>query len=172
MINDIIVIDDVISKNYRDIIEKETVYNLDMPWYYTPSITKRIDADKNIDADSDGWGHEFYNKNKGGSTSRITDLLLPLMYEATSQIQFVPKSILWARVFLTFPRIKDVLARPHNMLHVDAHDPHLVCLYYVNDSTGNTIITDATFDQYKEDVINNVSPPPKIIKSIEPKRVE
>lgn len=168
MINDIIVIDDVIGKNYQDLIEQETVLNLDFPWYYAPSITKKTTARESIPEDSDGWGHSFWNLKKGGSHSKITDLILPIVYQATSHINFPIKEILWGRVFLTFPRNTDILQKSHNLLHVDDLVPHLVCLYYVNDSTGNTVISNATYEQYGQDEIHAVKPP--IVKEVTPKK--
>lgn len=166
MINDVIIIDDVVSKNYQDVIEKETILNLHMPWYYSPSITKRINPGESMPGDSDGWSHSFFHCEKGGSTSVLSNLLIPLMYEATSKINFVPKELLFGRIFMTTPKNFTT----HNLLHVDTIEPHLVILYYVNDSDGDTVLTKNTYQQYTQDEINNLNPPAEIVWRVSPKK--
>lgn len=171
MINDVIVIDDIVSKNYQDLIEKETYLNLEMPWYYAPSITKRIQPGHRMVNDSDGWGHSFYHCEKGGSRSPLSNLLLPLMYEACAKINFSPKELLFGRVFRTTPIVRDALGPiENNLLHVDSTEPHLVVLYYVNDADGDTVITRTTYDQVSQDDINRIVPPPAIVDRVTPKK--
>jgi hypothetical protein len=170
MINDIIIIDDFISPSYQDKIAEETLYNPDFPWYFAASITKKIPLDKRMENDSYGFGHMFYKKQSGGSISTITNLLTPIMYHACDKINFTINELYWGRVFLTFPTVKEVFQKKYNLLHVDADIPHLVCLYYVNDSDGDTVITAATHPEFGQDEVNQIIPAPQIIKSITPKK--
>lgn len=172
MIDDIIVIDDCISKNWQDDIQAHILGNLDFPWYYCPSITRGDGPNVSHIDDSDGWSHLFWNYELKGApaTSRLTNYFLPLLQECTGQIGFKPKDLLYGRVFQTFPDRKPRQGPPYNILHVDSQIPHLVCLYYVNDSTGPTVVTDCKRPQFNTDTIKDVFPQPKIIKEIEPKK--
>ncbi len=171
MINDVVVIDDVVSKNYQDLIEKETYLNLEMPWYYAPSITKRIQPGQRIPNDSDGWAHAFYHSEQGGARSQLSNLLVPLMYEATAKINFTPTQLLIGRVFRTVPMLKDRLSPvEHNLFHVDMTAPHLVVLYYVNDADGDTVITRTSYEQVSQDDANRIYPAPEIVDRVTPKK--
>lgn len=165
MINEIIVIDNVISKTYQDKIEQELVFSKEFPWYYVPNITH---ANFNLAKDGDGLAHLFWDHLEGGSISKITNLLLPLLYESIDRIDFKMDTLTHGRVFQTFPTVKS--AGTVNQLHVDEFFPHLVVLYYVSDADGDTLITEATADKVRPDLINEVSPGPAVIKQVTPKK--
>ena len=170
MINDIIIIDDFISETYQDKIAQETLYNPDFPWYFAASITKKIPLDQKMEHDSHGFGHMFYKKQTG-SISAITNLLIPLRYQACDKINFKFNELYWGRVFLTFPNVQDIFQKKYNLLHVDADIPHLVCLYYVNDADGDTVITtNATYPQFSQDEVNSLIPPAQITHRVTPKK--
>ena len=48
MINDIIVVDDVISKSYQDLLVQTIIDNREFPWYFVSSITdsKNFNSEK------------------------------------------------------------------------------------------------------------------------------
>jgi hypothetical protein len=164
MINDIIVIDDVISKNYQIAIEQRILADLNFPWFFVPNITKETNWNESLSSDTLGFAHQFYDRS--GSTGQITDFLLPLMYESCGKIDFYPKEIFYGRIFMTLGSKNNF---KHNLLHVDMATPHLVCLYYVNNSTGNTIFIDKTINDEDQDTINNLENL-KIIKEVTPKQ--
>jgi hypothetical protein len=164
MIDDIVVIDNVISKNYQLAIEQRIMADLNFPWFFVPNITKETHWEEMLDSDTVGFAHQFYDRT--GNVGQITDLLLPLMYEACDKINFFPKEIFYGRIFMT---LGSKNTSTHNLLHVDMNTPHLVCLYYVNDSTGNTIFADKTINDIDQDSINNLENL-KIIKEVEPKQ--
>lgn len=63
--------------------------------------------------------------------------------------QFVPgyKEIYYNRIFLQLPLVSQY-RKEHNGIHVDLPPnlPHVACVYYVNDSDGDTIIYDQTIN--------------------------
>jgi hypothetical protein len=164
MIDNIIVIDDAISKNYQIAIEQRILADLNFPWFFVPNITKETHWSETLESDTVGLAHQFYDR--AGSTGQIADFLLPLMYESCGKINFFPREIFYGRIFMTLGS-KNV--SKHNLLHVDMTTPHLVCLYYVNDSTGNTVFVDKTSNDVGQDVINNLENL-KIIKEVTPKQ--
>jgi hypothetical protein len=172
MINDIIVIDDCISTNYQDAIQQR-VMGKDFPWYFSPSMTYDIDWDKNIPDDAFGFSHQFYNYKKikeGKVTSTIAEFVFPLAYEACSKIGFTSKEFYFGRFFQTFPSTRDYLAKHrHTHWHVDMPEPHLVCLYYVNDADGKTVFTSHTSEDVGLTEINKLSSVP-ITQEVAPKK--
>jgi hypothetical protein len=164
MINDIIVVDDVISKSYQDLIVQTIIDNREFPWYFVSSITdsKNFNNDKK---DSPGWSHKFFDRELNGRTSSIAEMLLPIMHEACGKINFYPKQLLNGCVFSLLPKLN----KDRNMWHVDMMHPHLVCLYYVNNATGPTVISSESSETYQKQCIDsdvNLN----IAKMVEPKK--
>ena len=77
----------------------------------------------------------------------IYDVLVGMFKERLQQ--FVPeyKEIYYNRIFLQLPLAKH-FKKEHNGVHVDLppHLPHVACVYYVNDSDGDTIIYEQTIN--------------------------
>lgn len=163
MIDDILIFDNVVSSVYQNFIQERIMDDRNFPWYYTPNITKRTSGENTLDLDNAGFGHTFYNKN--GVQSKIYEFLLPLMYESCSKINFTPTKLHFGRIFMTLTSNNT----KHNLFHVDLVIPHLVVLYYINDSTGPTIITNNTILDVDQDTINNLEHI-EVIKTIEPKK--
>jgi hypothetical protein len=164
MIDDIIVIDNAISSNYQEAIFNRVLDDRNFPWYYIPNITKRSQGEDVKQQDSFGFAHSFLDRNGGHSI--LNDFLLPLAYEACDKISYTPNGFYYGRIFMTVAMEN---SPKHNMYHVDMVDPHLVCLYYVNDSTGPTVITDSTVHNISQNDINNKKDV-NIIRTIEPKK--
>lgn len=77
--------------------------------------------------------------------SIIYDVLLGMFKESFRQ--FVPeyKEIYYNRIFLQLP-LTPQFKKEHNGVHVDLppHLPHVACVYYCNDSDGDTVIYEQT----------------------------
>ena len=87
---------------------------------------------------------DWYNSLGKDSASLLTPL-----YYLSYNLKFIITKILQGRVFLQTPR-GNIDPQPP---HVDRKDPHFVCLYYVNDSDGNTI-----FYNNNKEIIKSISP--------------
>ena len=161
---DIFVIDDVISKSYQDHIESFLMHNENFPWFFNPSLTNPYDATIHNKNDSYGWLHTFIDIDKGNNSS-VSNLLVPLAYEACGKAKIYCKEILNARAFMMFPRDKNF--EDNNIWHVDIKDPHLVCLYYVNDSSGPTTLSTVEYEKNMETSLTGNLP---ILQKIEPKK--
>ena len=144
MIQDVLVLDDVVSKSYQDSIEASILYNKNFPWFYNPSLSKPFDDDSHDEYDSHGWVHTFIDIDKGDN-SFLSSRLVPLAQEASQKVGMYCTKILNGRVFQLFPDDNSILNQP--VWHIDIVDPHMVCLYYVNDSTGDTKISSKKFTQ-------------------------
>jgi hypothetical protein len=147
MINDIIVLDDVIPKAYQDAIEKR-VMTENFPWWYQSdsSYTDHIDAKR-----FPSFNH-LLSKN-GVEYNQSTSFFLPIAYHACEKINFKINGFIYIKSCLQMPIIMDTSDRSNNV-HIDSQIPHLVVLYYINDSDGDTIIYDRMYDKSTENWID------------------
>lgn len=132
MINDIIVIDDVLPETYSNEIEN-TLYSPSFPWFYADDITygqNAGDLEKTY-----GFFHLFYSDNY--KQSNFASFFEPIYHIALDKanIKLTNPHVLQARSFLQVPQLNP---REYNNKHVDLLVPHVVVLYYVNDSDGDT----------------------------------
>ena len=76
-------------------------------------------------------------------SSAINALLVPLLFVACDKANLKFNGLIRIRLGM-FPETPvDV---PYHNPHVDFYEPHIVGLYYVNDSDGDTVIFKETFD--------------------------
>lgn len=115
--------------------------------------------------DTIGFAHSFYEKKKR-PISFSTDFLTPLLYECCSKIGVTPGTVYFAKVFMTVA----IGNTQRNLFHTDMHTPHLVCLYYVNDSSGPTVILNKTYEDIGRDEVNARDQSGNIAREVEPRQ--
>lgn len=138
------VIDNFLPQSFQNEIE-QTLSRHDFPWYYQPNITtgKPKVQDERFKY-SHGFTHQFYHQEHGVQ-SAFWGIIQNLQH-------FVSHDT------MGYYRLKANLTVPVNNWsnetvqepHVDMPIPHLVCLYYANDSDGDTFFFDQTFDERAE----------------------
>lgn len=136
MINDIIIIDNVINQTYQNEIERSLLREMGPAWFLLDDVAYPSNA---VKTKQPGIVHPLFEKNEG-ILSPLYNLMLPLIFESTSKINFTFEEVIRGRAFMQFPTPELHV----NHAHVDSNDPHLVCLYYVNDSNGDTVIYNQT----------------------------
>ena len=132
--NNIFVFDDIIDKEYQKKIQ-QILFNKTQ-WQFIADVTNPHNTQQRP-----GFSHHFVqNKNE---VSKINQDLLPMVIASARKIGFKHTDILQGRSFLQVPlNLKD---RSIDVPHIDADIPHLVVLYYVNDSDGETVIYENKF---------------------------
>lgn len=147
MIGEIYVLDDVVSKGYQDLIERELLHK-NAPWQYQRDIALDVeDPLAKLNGRTPGLSHIFFDIALGGIRSPMMHYLtIPLMFEAFAKIGYEPQGLIQTRSFMHFP-LAEKLRKKYDNVHVDHDTEHLVCLYYVNDTDGDTYIFDKTFDK-------------------------
>lgn len=167
MINDIIVLDDVISKELQNKLE-DLFTSTRLPWIFFRDIALPIEDIKRLGIKQLTPGIACYIKQD--YPKFLNDGLL-------NEVKIIPeqscksigkecKEIVNARSFMHFPTPLE-LKKEFDNPHIDNGFPHLVCLYYVNDTDGDTFI----FDKNKEDrpyLEKNVKW--NIVKQVSPKK--
>jgi hypothetical protein len=136
MIDDIIVIDNVIDLAYQHELEMAFLGEMNAAWYLLNDVAYPGAAVKH---QQPGIVHPLYESNQG-ILSPLYNLALPMMFKALADINFKYQATVRGRGFIQFPTGTNHV----NHAHVDASEAHLVCLYYVNDSDGDTVIYDQT----------------------------
>ena len=145
MINqgEIIVIDDFISLEYQEKIKQELL-GLDnaFPWNYSEDVTGAGDYDSQH---RPALGHQYVSIDDDYDTSEIESvyhhLFVPMLSKACQHLKMPQTEVLQGRSFLQFPLVNidtSVVDTPH--IDLDEGFEHIVVLYYVIDSDGDTII--------------------------------
>jgi len=142
---EIYVIDDFIDfkyqKDIRNVLMGEYQYKKeDFPWFYIEDVTASGDIDSQHRR---ALAHEYVDyvegKKVGKKLSIFHHLFLPMLKKVCRTMDIKNINVLQGRSFLQFPlNLKD---RSVDTPHIDIYDKeHLVALYYVCDSDGDTII--------------------------------
>lgn len=130
----------------------ERVVNL--PWTFVPNLS----YGQTHNYDAAGFSHSFYLNHKYNQSSDKTivtpeyNYIIPLLLEGISKfdLDFTIENVFRCRARMTMNREKSKIEDKH----VDYNFPHLVFLYYINSTDGDTII-------YEND---------RIVERITPKR--
>ena len=146
---EIYVIDDFIDLEYqediRSILLSDYQYQgKDFPWHYIGDVTAEGDADSQNRA---ALAHEYiiYDEDQSIEDQKATEeidhfhyLFLAMLKHVCVRMNIKKINVLQGRSFLQFPlNLKD---KTVDTPHVDLQQEHLVALYYVCDSDGDTII--------------------------------
>mgnify|MGYP003139847252 FL=1 len=141
------VIDDFINKEYQEKIKLELLGGVDsknehhfsdFPWFYIEDVTASGDDDSQHRPAMAHQYVEFDEQSPGITVSEYHDLFTPLLKKIGLTIGIRNISVLQGRSFLQFP-VKEK-GEP-DLPHIDIMDKiHIVGLYYVVDSDGDTII--------------------------------
>ena len=143
---EIVVIDDIIDLEYQEgikgiLLGDDYFKGRPFPWFYTEDVTGAGDKDSQHRA---ALGHEYVYLEDNGDVKVIShfhNMFLPMLKEVIRRVGVKQEDagILQGRSFLQLPsniRREDV-DTPH--IDIDRRK-HLVALYYVCDSDGDTII--------------------------------
>ena len=125
---------------YDDMIPSELADNLEnlllgqsIPWAYIQNITKGSSSNAYLP----GFSYYFINNNTNIYTPFCFNIF-QILYNLTHNLNIDLLDIIQARAFLQIPSLKS----SPNEIHTDLEFPHWVCLYYVCDSDGDTILFD------------------------------
>ena len=159
------IIDDVIPVKYQDEIQN-LFFSKEFNWNLRDNLVSNFD--NNIG--EIGFAHQFYCI-KTNIVSEYYQYILPLLYSMTEKSNLKYSNVLNARTYLQTPSPSEKL---NDYFHVDVVEqstktliPHTVCLYYVNDSDGDTLISEEIFTNGNPIIIDKSL---QIKKSITPKK--
>ena len=143
---EITVIDNIIDLEYQDgirgiLLGDDNFKGRPFPWFYTEDVTGAGDKDSQHRA---ALGHEYVYLEDNGDVKVIShfhNMFLPMLKDTIRYIGLKQEetTILQGRSFLQLPR--NIQREDVDTPHIDIDEiKHLVALYYVCDSDGDTII--------------------------------
>ena len=136
----ILVIDNFIDKDYQEKIKHNLMGDTDFPWYYIDDVTAAYEDDNQ---GRPGLSHVYVEHHDDGSCEIISDfhdLFLPLLNKACEVLEVPKASIVQGRSFLQFPLNLDSCDDDTPHIDLDEGVRHIVVLYYVVTSDGDTVI--------------------------------
>lgn len=168
MINNIYVLDNVVSKQYQEHIKH---YVLNDTWFLSSDVTFSQGLPAGTKRQARPAMSQLLLKDGVAKTSTQT-FLHPLILEACNRIKFTPKNVLDGKALLQFPLADKIVAGEEDFLHVDSSNDHLVCLYYVVDADGDTLIYDKMLKQGEiaDHSVEVSSRDCKLLKRVTPKQ--
>ena len=135
------VVDNALPDTLANEIEA-LLFSNNFPWFFMDDITYRNNP--NVKDKTMAFSHLFYSNGAINSDSFGMIKVIPNTLGETG-------NMLLARSFLQLPVST---TRLHNNIHIDYETPHTVCLYYVNDTDGDTFI----FANDKKTITQRISP--------------
>ena len=144
--NEVFVIDDFIEKEYQEQIKDvllghKAFDDQDFPWSFIEDVTASGDEDSQH---RPAMSHQYVeymddDNSTGVVASDFHELFIPMLQRAAFKFRMRYVNALQGRSFLQFPL--NLKERSVDLPHIDIYSrKHLVCLYYVCDSDGDTII--------------------------------
>ena len=141
----ILVIDDFIDKEYQEDIKNvllgaEEWDNLVFPWHYIDDVTAAFEEGNQ---GRPGLSHVYVEHNDDETSDVISDfhdLFIPLLEFACETLEVPSAKIVQGRSFLQFPL--NLESEDDDTPHIDLDEGkrHIVVLYYVVSSDGDTVI--------------------------------
>ena len=124
------VYDDILPEEITDTIENLVLKQSLIPLFYTHNVAK-----KNTKIFHPAFGDTFYDPIKN-IYKPYSHMFLEVVYRLGNALDMVIEGVMQGRIFVHLPSPNPGL----DQTHTDLHYPHWVCLYYVTDSDGDTIL--------------------------------
>jgi len=142
---EILVIDDFIDEVYQQSIKdvllgKEPWGEVNFPWFHLDDVTSAFEAGNQ---GRPGLSHVYIELDDDGNSNLISDfhdLFIPMLELACGTLEVPSAKILQGRSFMQFPL--NLESNDDDTPHIDLDEGvrHVVVLYYVVTSDGDTII--------------------------------
>ena len=155
---EILVIDDFIDKDYQEKIKVNLMGDTDFPWYYIDDVTAAYEDDNQ---GRPGLSHVYVERHDDGSSKIISDfhdLFLPLLNKACDVLEVSKANIVQGRSFLQFPLNLDSCEDDTPHIDLNEGERHIVVLYYVVTSDGDTVIYNQRIESSNYTVKQKVTP--------------
>jgi len=144
MINEIIEIKNIIPKSQADYIET-VMTGFDFSWAFNKNMVSGDKCFVDDIGNHPGLMHFFYEQNS--FTSTFFNLVYPIILNLQDKIKDKDIArLIRMRANLIFKNL--AVNEDKFMPHIDSFFKHVVAIYYVNDSDGDTIIFNETNEDY------------------------
>tara|TARA_B110000967_G_C18513007_1_gene377306 strand:+ start:13 stop:618 length:606 start_codon:yes stop_codon:yes gene_type:complete len=155
------VFDDIIDKSLQEKI-KSTLFTDNFPWFFVDDVT----TDTINSQSRPAFFHKFYDNFENNSEyAWITEKIISSVID---KFKLKITQIIQSRTFLQLP-LNGIEGLVDNA-HIDSSRSHLVVLYYVMDSDGDTIIYDKKWERGIQDLNSEETKKMIIKKRVTPKQ--
>ena len=142
---EILVIDDFIDLEYQEEIKDHLMGQAEIngeqfPWYYIDDVTA---AYEDGNQGRPGLSHVYVEYNDDGTSEIVSDfhdLFIPMLELACETLEVPSARIVQGRSFLQFPLNLESKEDDTPHIDLDEGERHIVVLYYVVTSDGDTVI--------------------------------
>ena len=164
MIDDIYVFDDIITKNHQELIKELIFDTYAFPWHLKRNLAGNTPTNENENfVNVPGFANVFYN-TLGINNQELYDYSFPIAKLALAKLNLFNNNMLYGRTFFQFPlATHSGISNPH--VDIENFD-HLVVLYYVIDSDGDTLLLDKKNDGLDRPSFEKLN----VTKSVTPKQ--
>ena len=155
---EILVIDDFIDKDYQEKIKVNLMGDTNFPWYYIDDVTAAYEDDNQ---GRPCLSHVYIQYNDDGSSEIVSDfheLFVPLLNKACEVLEVSKANIVQGRSFLQFPLNLDSCEDDTPHIDLNEGERHIVVLYYVVTSDGDTVIYNQRIESSNYTVKQKVTP--------------
>jgi hypothetical protein len=134
-----VVIDDIVPLDFQNKIE-ETLMNYPN-WRFVKDMSY---ANYDMEYPSYGFNMMFKHPDHPNQVSPLYESLsVPIINALIEKTKIKIENIHFNRAFLQLP-LADNFVKERNGIHLDLPVDHYACIYYVNDSDGDTILYEQT----------------------------
>jgi hypothetical protein len=133
-----IVIDDVIAPELQDAVENTLMNRPE--WRFIKDMSY---ANFDMPFPSYGFNMLFKHPDTGIVSELYEAISVPIVNSMLEKTGIEIQELYFNRAFLQLPLEKRFI-KEHNGLHIDVPQDHIACVYYVNDSDGDTILYEQT----------------------------
>jgi hypothetical protein len=146
--NKFLIFKNILTIENQNSIENQ-FYDKKFPWYLTPNkhtvddnLVQKYKNNNNV-IDYLQFVHTFYDYWQGETNinSPRYNLVLEVLKEFMNNLKIQKFKLMRAKANLTTQHTKNN-KNIYNTPHIDLKEPHIVLIYYVNDSDGDTILFD------------------------------
>jgi hypothetical protein len=142
--NNVIIADDVVSVQQQDDIKNSLLLKNTSGWHFF------LDKGNFI---TPGLVTSVFEALTSFKDEKYFDQFNDVLVNACEQAKLEIDQLIQIRPFIQLP-VVEKFRTEHNNIHRDQNFPHVVCVYYVDDSDGDTLI----FDDTKSVVIQRIQP--------------
>jgi len=159
----ILVIDDFIDKDYQEDIKNvllgaEEWDDLVFPWHYIDDVTAAFEENNQ---GRPGLSHVYVEHNDDETSDIVSDfhdLFIPMLELACGILEVPSAKIIQGRSFLQFPLNLESTDDDTPHIDLDEGERHIVVLYYVVTSDGDTVIYNERTESNTYTVKQRVTP--------------
>jgi hypothetical protein len=144
------IIDNVMPSVMEDQLHSMCI-SKDFAWSFLQDVTWADQASKFTKSSYPSFAHvAIYDKKPSPATPNTVSLISSMLLCISDKAGLDANNLQRVRFGMYLPISNPPL---HNNIHVDMFEPHTVCLYYVNDTDGDTFF----FDKEKK-IVERITP--------------